>query len=63
MPRPMSSARATALQHGAATFEGAACPAGHLVRWTRSRACVACQAAAQRQRRGTRAPDFADVLG
>ena len=75
MPRPRNPARLEALHTSAATFHGAACPAGHTERHTKSRACVECQRDGLRRRRGTVTPrqlrpamvaapaEFADLLG
>jgi hypothetical protein len=62
MARPHNPARAAALREGATTYTGLPCPAGHTLRHTGNRSCVACQASAQRQRRGTPAPFEVDAL-
>lgn len=49
--RPMHPARANALAARNRTYEGAPCEAGHVVRYTGSRSCVACQGIAQSKRR------------
>ena len=51
--RPMHPARATARQTASRTYDGAPCSAGHVTRYTASRACVACQATGQTARRAT----------
>lgn len=56
MGRRADPARAAAIEAGEKTFEGKPCERGHTTRHTLSRACVQCQADAQRQRRGTIAP-------
>ncbi len=66
MGRRTLDARADARTAGARTYQGFPCKlAGHTLRHTSSGACVACQADAQRQRRGTpaRLPSLDDVLG
>jgi hypothetical protein len=60
--RPANPIRAKALASGAATFEGRPCPSGHTTRHTRSRACVTCQADAQRRRRAS-VQSADDILG
>ncbi len=57
MGRRSSNARTEARQTGAPTYQGLPCKAGgHTRRYTHSGACVECQAAAQRKRRGTPEP-------
>lgn len=51
MPRARDQSRDTAIEQRARHYSGPPCAAGHTLRHTVSRACVECQAEAQRQRR------------